>query len=348
MQKPVNMPTALNKVLAAIFMVVVSAVLILLFSHKSQNNDEYSNKAFSKDGFYFDTYISITIYDSKENHQQNSQDSADFESILDECMNICQKYQLILSCTDEDSELYKLNHSADYLDSGQMNISDELRDVIEKTVRYSEPFSERFSIFSGDLCQLWNYENKVIPTDSQIQTALKNEHPSITLGASAKGYIADKLTEYLKSQGINEAIIDLGGNIVALGDKYDNSMYKIGIKKPFSDSSEPIAVCKVAYKSVVTSGVYERYFEQDGKIYHHIIDMSTGYPADNGILSATIICGSSLMADCYSTGCVLFPVDFVLDLINKTSDVECILVDENYNIILSDGLTYDGDYIVLK
>lgn len=360
-----HLPKYAYLAISALAMVCVSIIIIIF----SESNKQYSNSPITKDGFYFDTYISITVYDCEENNEISSKTTEDFNRILGECLNICDKYQSILDPNDENSQLYQLNSNEDYRNGHVVKISEELAHVIQKTIEYSKPFKDKFTIFSGDLCALWDYNSKKIPTEVQIEYAVNNikshsftltdntlqtnadtnTSPGITLGASAKGYIADEIGNYLKTQGINEAIIDLGGNVLVLGDKFDDSMYSIGIKKPFSENSDLSAACKVADKSVVTSGIYERYFEQDGEIYHHIIDPTTGYPSDNGILSVTIICDNSLIADCYSTGCFLYPVDYILNTINTSEDdIECIIIDEAYNIILSDGLTYDGDFIVLK
>ena len=331
-----------NKIITIISMIVLS--LSLIFVINNMTNNTFSNKAISKDGFYFDTYIKITIYDCKENASSTN----NFDSILEESMNMCAYYEKICSPTNKDSELYKLNHYDNY------TINPALTDIINKTIETTTPFSKKFSIYSGDLCALWDFNKKIIPNEADIEKALNDlkekNSVSITLGASAKGYIADKIAEYLKSQGINEALIDLGGNIVAIGDKYNEQLYGIGIKKPFDSTGKTITAVKVKNKSVVTSGIYERYFEDNGNIYHHIIDIETGYPADNDILSVTIIADSSLVADCYSTGCLLMGIDYTLDLINNKNyeDVECIIIDKNYNIHLSNGLVKKDGFIILN
>ena len=331
-----------NKIITIISMIILS--LSLIFVINNMTNKTFTNKAISKDGFYFDTYIKITIYDCKENASSTN----DFNNILEECMNMCAYYEKICSPTNKDSELYKLNHYDNY------TTTPALTDIINKTIETTTPFSEKFSIYSGDLCALWDFNKKTIPNETDIKKALnnlnENNSTSITLGASAKGYIADKIAEYLKEQGINEALIDLGGNIVAIGDKYNDKLYGIGIKKPFDSNGDTITAVKVKNKSVVTSGIYERYFEDDGQIYHHIIDIETGYPADNDILSVTIIADSSLVADCYSTGCFLMGIDYTLDLINNKhyEDVECIIIDKNYNMHLSDGLIKKDGFIILN
>lgn len=343
-----------DKIFAIIIMIILSICVILFFNiNKSQNisGNKYSNKAITKEGFHFDTYVKITLYDCAE----NSHASSDFETILNEAINICASYEKICSPTNPESELYILNNNLNFLAGNTVEINPLLQEIINKTEKITLPFENKFSIYSGDLCNLWDFNKKTVPSKEAIQNALDNLNnssikTSITLGASAKGYVADKIGEYLKNQGINEALIDLGGNILAIGDKYNDSLYGIGIKKPFSSQNEPICAVKIKDKSVVTSGIYERYFIENDIIYHHIIDISTGYPVSNDILSVTIIADSSFVADCYSTGFLLMGKDFALNLSNSKwfENVECIIIDKNYNIYMSDGLTKDGDFIVVK
>ena len=360
-----------SRLFIAIAMIVVSVLIIIVMNSLNNGASSYTNAPIVKDGFFFDTYVSITIYNSEDNYSDSITSSEDIDKLLDNCISMCSEYENIFSRTLETSELYKLNNNPDFINSSDIYISDALADCIRKTLEYSAVFGAKYSLMSGSLCDLWDYNNKIIPDNSDIVSNciainaskltvdgnrikltfnIDNPipNPEINLGSSAKGYIADKICTYLKDNGISDAIIDLGGNIVVIGDKYDDSMYKIGIKKPFSEENESYAVCKVADKSVVTSGIYERYFEKNGTIYHHIIDCSTGYPVNNDILSVTIITDNSHLADCYSTGCLLLGKDNALTLINNTEGVECIIIDSNYDIHLSNGLTYDNDMIVLR
>lgn len=385
-----------RKIFVASVMIVLSVVLIwfsentsLFQSFWGNDSSACTNKAITRDAFFFDTYVSLTIYDSADNYSSDITSIEDINKLLDNCLEMCSNYENVFSRTNEASELYKLNNNPDFFNTLDITMSDALAECLSLTLDYSAVFGDKYSVMSGGLCDLWDFNNASVPAEytvisncismSAYQLSINgnrikltfdvnalNEaatkfgysiddnsgillpNPEINLGASAKGYIANKLCDYLKSHGINDAIIDLGGNIVVIGDKYDASMYKIGIKKPFSEKNESYTVCKVADMSVVTSGIYERYFENNGTIYHHIIDCSTGYPADNDVLSVTILSEDSLLADCYSTGCLLLGKEEALKLINNTDGVECIIIDESYNICLSDGLKYEDDYIILK
>ena len=155
---------------------------------------------------------------------------------------------------------------------------------------------------------------------------------AIDLGALAKGYVADRIRDYLEKQGVKRAFINLGGNILAMGTKPDGSDYNVGIQAPFKDTGEPITSVKVADKSVVTSGTYQRYFEADGKLYHHILDPRTGYPCENTLTSVTIITNSSLTADAFSTTCFLLGYDESMKMISQMENVDAIFITNDNKI----------------
>ena len=124
---------------------------------------------------------------------------------------------------------------------------------------------------------------KVELDENRIRFA--QEGMGIELGAIAKGYIADKIKEFLVANGVESAIIDLGGNILCVGEKVNGDAFRVGIQKPFAKRSETVATASIRDKSVVSSGIYERYFEKDGQFYHHILNPKTGYPYENGLTS---------------------------------------------------------------
>jgi thiamine biosynthesis lipoprotein len=153
----------------------------------------------------------------------------------------------------------------------------------------------------------------------------------IDLGAIAKGYIADKIKEYLISNDVNSALIYLGGNVLCIGEK-DTGAFKIGIEKPFDADGNPAAVVSVSDTSIVTSGTYERYFEKDGNFYHHILDKNTGYPIENDLTAVTIITPVSADADALSTTCFSLGLEKGMELLESldyadgffiTKDEEC-------------------------
>lgn len=123
----------------------------------------------------------------------------------------------------------------------------------------------------------------------------------LDLGAIAKGYIADRLKDYLTGQGVKSALINLGGNVLCIGERPDQTPFRIGVRKPFGEISETLTVCEITDQSLVSSGSYERYFERDGRLYHHILNPDSGYPYDNGLCAVSIRSDSSLAGDALST-----------------------------------------------
>lgn len=205
-----------------------------------------------------------------------------------------------------------------------------------------------------------NSEKHSVSIDSSSSVSYR---PQIELGGIAKGFAADELVKILKENEINHAIIDLGGNIYAFGAKSVNPEndevelpWRIGIKNPkiFGEelngelneelNSQVIAILECVDKSVVTSGGYERYFEKDGKIYHHILDCKTGYPAESDLISTTIICPSSMLADSLSTSCFVLGSEKAKKIMTNFSSVNYVFVKNDWEVITNctDELTLFG------
>ncbi|RHO87128.1 FAD:protein FMN transferase [Ruminococcus sp. AF41-9] len=311
----------------------------------AETSDSGSQEPISTTAIKLNTAVTVTIYDSQD------------RNLLTECMNLCDKYEKIFSRTAGDSELYQLNHReltpvAGTTDTYQISYS--LADLIRKGLYYSELSEGAFDIAIEPLTSLWDFtaDNPQVPQDSLIQDALskcdyhnisvsdtnsneitlKTDDTAIELGAIAKGYIADRLKDYLVSQNVKSAIINLGGNVLCIGEKSDDSSFKIGIQKPFADRSETIAVMDIKDKSVVSSGVYERCFEKDGILYHHLLNPKTGYPYDNGLIAVTIISDKSVDGDALSTTCFALGLEDGMELAESLDDVQAFFVTSDYEI----------------
>lgn len=313
--------------------------------------DKINNEPITSTTFALDTIVSITIYDSKD------------ESILNGAIDLVEEYEKIYSKTLVDGELFKLNNrtltSID-VSPYTCQISDELRELLEYALEYSSLSDGAFDITIEPLSSLWDFKAKdpKVPDSSLISEAVKkvgykniklnkniivleNEDTRIELGAIAKGYIADKVKEYLLEEGVESAIIDLGGNILCLGGKNDSEQFKIGIQKPFADRNEVIATMDIKNMSVVTSGIYERSFVEDDKTYHHILNPNTGYSYDNNLLSVTIISPKSMDADALSTTCFALGLDEGMDLINTLESTYAIFISKDYEFHYSEGFHDD-------
>ena len=172
---------------------------------------------------------------------------------------------------------------------------------------------------------------------------LLDPESQISLGFIAKGYIADKLKEYLLSENIRSAIINLGGNLLAVGVKPDGSPFQFGIQKPFDTQGTPVTVLSVSDKSAVSSGIYERYFYQNQVLYHHILDASDGYPVQNNLLGVTILSDSSTVGDALSTTCFVLGPEEGMQLIESLDEVEAVFVTKDYALHYSSGLSPKED-----
>lgn len=306
----------------------------------------------SKSGFYFNTVITVTLYDGGS------------EELLDECFALASQYEGYFSATIPDSDIAKINAAG----GTPVTVHDETVELLQMGVDYGALSDAAFDITIGALSNLWDISTKallaetdasMIPADSEIQAvlstvdyrdiqidgndvSLKNPDAAIDLGGIAKGYIADRMKEYLNSQGVTSGHINLGGNVLVLGEKSDGSPYNIGVQRPFSLDGSVIATVQVTDGSVVSSGVYERCFTVDGILYHHILDTTTGYPYDNGLLGVTIITSSSADADALSTICFSLGLRDGMALVESLTDTEAIFITEDYELHVSSGM---GDTI---
>ena len=174
------------------------------------------------------------------------------------------------------------------------------------------------------------------------EVTLADDAAAIDLGGIAKGFIADKMKEYLVSQGVTSGLINLGGNVLVIGAKESGQdaggAYKIGIQRPFDETGQPIAAVQIKDQTVVTSGVYERYFEKNGRLYHHILDVESGYPYENELFSVSIICPSSADADALSTTCFALGLDQGMELVESLENTEAVFITSDYKLHGSSGI----------
>ncbi len=291
-----------------------------------------SNKKIQKTEFCLDTLVSITSYG------ENAE--AATEATIDEIKRIESVFSPFLP----QSELYKINQNAH---SGY-EISDEMKTVLSEALRVCELTDGAFDITLKPFSDLWNIksENPVVPDDKLIEEAkakvgyenvelsgnvitFKKEGMAIDLGGAAKGYAADRAAEILKSYGIKNAILDLGGNIYAIGKSEKGTPWRIGLQDPSKERGEFFKAIELRDSTCVTSGSYERYFEKNGKIYHHIIDRNTGYSADSGLISVSVIGKSSFEADMLSTAIFVMGEERFENIKNNFNIEKYVTVDKN-------------------
>lgn len=295
------------------------------------------NKEKSETRFMLDTVVTLNADCNNE--------------VMNGAFSICQNYDDLLSRTNKSSDVYKLNNS-----QGFIEINESTLKIIERSLYFSDISNGKFDITVCSVSDLWDFKNQVIPPKKEISEALKNvdyesieikddsvnlHGKKIDLGGIAKGYIADQIKEYFTENGVGSGIINLGGNIVVFGKEYS-----VGIQRPFS--SGIAAILKVQNKSVVTSGIYQRFIESDGEIYHHILDTSTGYSVQNELASVTVIGENSLDCDALSTVCMLLGTGKGMEIIESIPKTEAVFIDRKENLTLSSGLYKRKNYIYLK
>lgn len=318
------------------------------------------NEPISISSIKLNTAVQITIYDSQD------------KALLDDCLALCDKYELVFSRTNEKSELYKLNHRKDTSDkdtntdrqttpypvsgtADTWHISEDLAALLSEGLDITRESDGAFDIAIAPLTSLWDFtaEDPKVPDDAAIQKALPlcssdgvtidgqditlpSDDIQFDVGAIAKGYIADRMKDLLVKKGVKSAIINLGGNVLCIGSNPDGTPFKVGIQKPFADRNETEAVMDITGKSVVSSGIYERCFKQNGKLYHHILNPKTGYPYDNSLISVTIISDQSVDGDALSTTCFALGLEDGLKFAEKKG-VQAVLITEDYELHYTDG-----------
>lgn len=312
----------MKKILAVILAVLIvgGAVLFLTVLPKTTTITDYA----------MNTVISVTVT------SRNCREDA--LAVVDEVRRV----ESLMSATLPESDIYKINSSK----SGTaVSVSDEVYSLLELSIDISEKTDGIFDISINPLSELWDFnsENPSVPENEQIKktlelvnykdielnpedktVTLKRKGMSISLGAVAKGYAADCCARLLESRGVKEAIIDLGGNIYVVGKNKT-----IGIQTPYEKRGTYFTTCKISDKSVVTSGAYERYFTEDGKKYHHILNTATGYPSQTGLKSVTVISENSALADGLSTAFFAAGEKKAREIAEKIPGVEVIMLTEN-------------------
>ena len=299
------------------------------------------NQPISQTEIFMGTPISITLYDGGN------------QKILDKVFEKIVEIEDLVSINKENTEITKLNESAGV---EKVKLSNLSYDILKKGIEYSKLSNGSYDITIGPLVKLWSIglEGAKVPSKDEINEAigyidynnieindstkeafLTKEGMEVDLGSIAKGYAADEVVKILKQEGIRSAIIDLGGNIYALGSKNSDNNWNVGIQDPFSDRGEVIGAVEVFDKTVVTSGIYERFIEEDGVRYHHILNPKTGYSYENGLSSVTIISKKSIQGDALSTVCFSLGKEKGLELLNSLEGVSGCFIDENNQVSYS-------------
>ena len=278
------------------------------------------------------------------------------EALASRVFRLIKQYEDLLTVNRAQSQVMDINHAA-----GQHSVavSSPVYALIKCAKAASLLPQSAFNLAIGPLVKRWRigFRGDSVPPADEIarlltltdprQVVLNDANESvyltqpgmeIDLGAIAKGYIADRVRDYLHKEGIAQGLINLGGNVQTLGSPEGG--WSIGLKKPFSTAGAMIGALEVANKSVVTSGVYERFFEHNGHLYHHILDPRTGYPLDNELDSVTIISSDSIDGDIWTTLMYGMGVEKGCAALRARPDIEAIFVTRTKEVVLSSAHHY--------
>lgn len=286
-----------------------------------------------------DTYMTFTAY------------GMDAEAAVLAAEDKIRELEALWSVTDENSDIYAVNHSAGQtvtidqktaeLVSFALDMAEKTNGVLEPTIY---PVLTAWGFTTGEnripteielagLLDKVGYE-KVKLNENQIQT---EPGSMIDMGAVGKGYAGDEAAQVLRERGITAALLDIGGNIQAIGTKPDGSDWRVGLKDPFSGNV--LGIFQISDMAVVTSGNYERFFVgDDGKTYGHIVDPATGRPVENGIASVSIIASEGKLCDALSTAIFVMGLEQAKEYWRQHKDYEMILIMEDGNIYLTEGI----------
>lgn len=336
----------MRKFLSFVMCAVLTAALII-----SQTGCSEKTEKVEKTSYYMDTICKITVYDMEDMSEEKA------GAAIDEAFALCAEYEALISATVEGSDIYRINHAG----GKKVDCDPRTVEIVKKALEYGDISGGKFDITVGKVTDLWDFhsEEHEVPSEAAVEEAMEgvdyrqvkvegnsislgDPRAEITLGGIGKGYVGDKAAEKLQELGVTDAIVNFGGNIIAIGDK-GGDQFQIGVEKPFTDSGEIVGSVFVGDATVVTSGIYERGFEKDGKYYHHILDVETGWPADTDVAGVTLVGGLGHSADCdaMSTICLMLGVEEGVKFIESVDGVEAVFIDKDGGLTKTSGMEWN-------
>lgn len=333
---------------------LIAAILVIclffpeLLPARTDNHDEAKTEFFA-----MDTYITMTAY------------GRNAETALSDAEDKLIELEHLWSVTNLDSDIYAVNHSGGH----PVSVSEETAELLSFALQMAEETDGALEPTIYPVLTAWGFttEENRVPSDAEITELLKNvgyerirledttvqleRNMMLDLGSVGKGYAGDLATGILQSKGITSALLNLGGNVQAIGSRTDGNPWRIGIRDPFSEGM--VGVLEIQNMAVVTSGNYERYFiGEDGKQYGHIIEPATGYPVNNGLGSITVIAKEGRLCDALSTSLYVMGMDRAVEYWKQHQNFEMIVITDDGKIYLTDGIsnhfTLDNNHSTMK
>lgn len=287
----------------------------------------------------------------------------EYETALEEAEQEMQRLDDLLSRTKEDSEVGRLNSAA----GEHVQVGDEIQELLRSAAIYTESTNGAFDITIAPVVAAWGFttDSYQVPEPAELESLLQTvgmEHvhldadstwldvgTQIDLGGIAKGYASDRVAEIYHENGVVQGTAALGGNVMALGTKRDGTPWRVGVRDPRNsgDANAYAAILNLTDSFAVTSGGYERYFEENGKTYHHILNPATGYPADSGLLSVTVVAdcsershGNGALCDALSTALFVMGEEQAVEFWRSNGyPFELLLVTEDGRVVVTKGLS---------
>ncbi|SKA87857.1 thiamine biosynthesis lipoprotein [Caloramator quimbayensis] len=324
---------------------IISIIILSLFFSGCGKKVKVLNEPIEKTDFVLGTVCTVKIYDEAPSN------------LLDKVFDRLKEIENRMTINAEGSEVDEINEKSGI---EPVKVTDDVYYVIKTGKEFGKISGGRFDITIGPIVKLWNigtdyarvpspdeikeklplvnYEDIVLD-DKNKTVFLKRKGMIIDLGGIAKGYAADEVYRILKENNVEHAIINLGGNVFAMGvNPKENRNWNIGVQDPFSERGDYIGILSISDKTVVSSGIYERYFIQDGKRYHHILDTKSGYPVDNNLAGTTIVADKSINGDGLSTTIFAAGVEDGLKIAESLKGVEAIFITKNREVYITPKL----------
>lgn len=300
----------------------------------------------SQSSFQIGTYITLSIYADHEVPDE----------VFDDLIGLIDQYEYMISKSITTSEISEINENAGIR---PVKVSKEIIELLNISNTYSNDSNGLFDVSIGALVDLWGIgtkeahipeeadikqsmstvDYKKIIFDEQNQTVFLEESDMVMdLGAIAKGYIADRVKDLILEKGYESAIVNLGGNVLTVGNKPNSDSWSIGVRDPRKDSVTEMGILRLEDNSIVSSGVYERYFIEGDIRFHHIINPKTGYPEQNDMMSISIVSEKSVDGDALSTTVFLMGLERGLEYIETLENIEAVFIMNDLSVYISSGL----------